>query len=312
MLTLAALCLQHDTKHTPDQALKYLQTAEYYGEQFVAQASRQLHEMKPGDSDVNLACARLLTVLGFGFFRVHQHSNLVSITDEPAWTWLHLLRGTSTVHTYYQDSDERVNNTMACDLEPEDKDTSIDANWYRTRLRFELHPQFQYIQSTRHKRFTALNEALAERALILNPTQVADLRAAIDVLEHVTETTCCGEVHSLMRILGTVSALLTKGFVSMLSSGNLFALAIHAHWLMLVVLTDQVWWMDDMGVHGMREIIALCEAEPTAGLERSLLEWPRQMLSAMEYKGDMFDFDDQYCVDYDSVWGMGSDPLGIF
>lgn len=61
-------------------------------------------------------------------------------------------------------------------------------------------------------------------------------------------------------------------------AGDLIALVIHAHWLMLVVLAEDMWWVDDMATSGIRDIIAMCETEPENGVVRSLLRWPAIIL----------------------------------
>jgi hypothetical protein len=314
LLTLGAMCLSHDVKYDPDQSLKYYQTAEYYGEQFVEAASKQLREVKPADVDTNLACTRLLTVLAFAFFRAHQHQVGVRITESPAWKWLHMMRGTSTVHIHYYNSDETPNEVMARDLGPEQPysgNASIDAGWERTRLRFELHPQFSYIKTTRQARYSALFEALETRRSILQPGQADEILAAINLLVSVTDMMCCGEqVYGVMRIIGRWPANISRGFVEMLtagylpdgslSAGSLFALAVHAHWLMLVVLTEQVWFMDDMGRYGITEISALCDAEPLADVERSLMEWPKKMLPKPGDNNELFGSGSG--IDFDALW----------
>ncbi|KAK5165711.1 transcription factor [Saxophila tyrrhenica] len=279
MLTFAALCLHHDTKQTPDESLKYLQTAEYYGEQFVDESSKQLREMSPGDADPNLACARLLTVLSLGFFRVYQQRDGWSITELGSWTWLHMIRGIIPVFHHYKDSSGPMNEMVARDLGPDGNYAKpSNGNWYNVSSHFEAHPQFNFIRTTTCQRFQALDNAVAAKWSTFNDQQVEDVLAAISHLREVTETTCYREVHSLMRALQTWPVNISKGFVDMLVSGDLLALAVYAHWLMLVVLAEDIWWMDDMGRHGLKEIIELCDAEPTAHIERSLLEWPRRML----------------------------------
>ena len=92
MLTTAAMCLCNDEKTCdPGQSVKYLRAAEHYGERFVEASSQQLQRLDTGEADVHLACSRLLTILGFAFFRIYQQYNGVTIVDQEAWTWLHML-----------------------------------------------------------------------------------------------------------------------------------------------------------------------------------------------------------------------------
>ncbi len=276
MLTLAALCLLHDTQNDPERAYKYLQTAEYYGEQFVEGSSKQMRELKPVDIDSNLVCARLLTVLGCAWFRVHQHLNGVSITEAPAWTWMHLLRGAGVVHLYYRDSPESMREVLAKDLVWSTPYCAGEAHSSETNAALQL------IKSTREERFAALYNAVAVRASSMNESQAEAARGAISTLEMVTSLICSEVNQTLMRSILIWPSEVSKTFVEMLIGGELLALAIHAHWLMLVVLVQEAWYMDDMGRHGLREIFELCDAELPADVERSLLEWPRRMLSVCD------------------------------
>ena len=62
------------------------------------------------------------------------------------------------------------------------------------------------------------------------------------------------------------------------------ALAVYAHWLMLMVLVEDLWWIDDMGRAGIRDIIARCsDADRDV---RSLLIWPQQMLDVGRKSAD--------------------------
>ena len=273
ILTAASVCMHNDVKSDPQQSLNYLQAAEYYGEQFVESSSALLRTLEPGHADVHLTCSRLLTVLGFAFFRIHQDRLGITISDASAWTWLHMLRGTSMVFQYYKTTDEKVTDILASEFDEEPKSPTNPTDIYK------LNPIFPFIERTRQERFAALHSALSTRTLLLGQQQAAEVKSAIGYLEAITETVCATEVVSLMRSIYIWPCQISKVFADMLIGGNLLALAIHSHWLMLVVLAEEhTWAIGNMGRCGINEIAGICSAEPAADVERGLLEWPRKML----------------------------------
>jgi hypothetical protein len=53
------------------------------------------------------------------------------------------------------------------------------------------------------------------------------------------------------------------------------ALAVYAHWLVLVILLENYWWMDNMGRDVIREICDLLSDEDSE--IQTLLGWPRHI-----------------------------------
>jgi hypothetical protein len=129
-----------------------------------------------------------------------------------------------------------------------------------------------------------------ERSSILDEEQAEATLSAINILEDVTSQVCTGTVKALMRFLCRWPARLDKVFVDMLVGGNHFALAIHAHWLMLVMLAEDSWWVGDMGGLGIREIVSICEAEASLHVEQGLVMWPRRMLEEAEAGRDLYTY----------------------
>ena len=169
------------------------------------------------------------------------------------------------------------------------KDTAEKANELRAEVPpagtadfYKQKPHFRFIEQTRHERFAALYDAVSARSHILRDDQAAELVSAIRALDNTTEHMCSDQVISLLHPLCVWPCKVSKGFVDMLVNGKLFTLAIYAHFLILVVLAEDTWFMGDMGRAGILEIIDMCNAEPAADVERSLLVWPRQMLDGVD------------------------------
>ena len=71
---------------------------------------------------------------------------------------------------------------------------------------------------------------------------------------------------------------MSSGFSNLLLKNEPLALVMYAHWLMLVVLARDMWWFDDMGIAGIREVASICSRDDPS-LE-GLLEWPLQLVAS--------------------------------
>lgn len=279
MLTLAAICLHHDSAAVAsgEHSSKYLEAAEAHGIVFVAESRQKLQDLQPSEINSNLACSRLLCVLGFAFFRVHRR-NGVTLSDRAAWTWLQLLRGVKVTFDAKREPNQDVDEIITKDMVPE---LPSDIRPYspsaarRPGLSCN-HPSFPFFRRTRRERFDALRATLHGDWLALGHQKTKDLGDAIDILHQVTEHVCSHEVHSLFRAMCTWPSRLPKGFVDMLTDGCPPALAVYAHWLMLVALLENLWWVGDMGRAGIRDVINLCS--DASSHVRALLIWPQLIL----------------------------------
>ena len=112
----------------------------------------------------------------------------------------------------------------------------------------------------------------------MSPDEVETYRQAIAELELVMDHISSGKVRNLWRAICTWPVRVPKHYVDLLVCGDLFARVIYAHWLVLNILVEDYWWVDDMGTAGVREIAMDCQSE-NAGLA-SLMEWPEKMLQA--------------------------------
>ena len=277
MLTLAAICLHHEScpDHPAEHCLKYLEAAEAHGKVFVQESRQKLQDFQKGlntqDQDSVLACSRLLCVLGFAFFCTHRQ-NGTTLADPAAWTWLHLLRGVKTSYVAVVEAGRPVDDIFMNEMTPQ-------CSYSQLTPRMDVacqNPCFRYIQQSRRGFFHALRSTLHRDWGFLGGQKTKDLGAAIDLLYQVTEQVCLERFQSLLRTICTWPADIPRGFVNMLVDGSPPALAVYAHWLMLMVVVEDLWWVGDMGRAGIRNVISLCsDADPDV---RSLLTWPQKML----------------------------------
>ena len=285
MLTLAAICLHYESSLDPsdEHCLEYLEAAEAHGKIFVKESRQKLQDFQEGlgtqDQDSILACSRLLCVLGFAFFRTHRQNGTM-LSDPAAWTWLHLLRGVKTSYVAVVEAGRPVDETFMKDMTPQ-----LCNQRLTPRMGGDCQtPCFRYVQQSRRGFIGALRSTLHGDWSSLGEQKTRDLGAAIDLLHQVTERICSQQLQSLLRTICTWPVDIPRGFVDMLVGGCPAALVVYAHWLMLLVLVEDLWWIDDMGRAGIREIIAICS---DAGCSiRSLLIWPQHMLDVGSKSAD--------------------------
>ena len=282
MLALAALCLHYHTTSPIDHSSIFLQAAETHGPQTIEGVGRLLRDLPTSEIDSTLTCSRIICVLGFAFFRRHRR-NGATIADSKAWTWLQLLRGVKAILSTITESGQAINEMISKDVKPD----SLLANAAYDTTPGDIketssHPLFHTVRQSHQESFSNLRMALNKKTCSLGAEQGADLLLAVDRLQITTQHICSGKIHSLTHAICTWPCNISQGFVDMLTSGNTFALAVHAHWLMLVVLIEDLWWIDNMGRAGIREIIDFCsKAEAKDGdIVSVLLKWPRRMLDA--------------------------------
>lgn len=277
MLVLAAVCLHHDSSadRSDEFRLRYLEAAEAHGKIFVKGSREKMQDFQAGlnsqDQDSILACSRLLCVLGFAFFRTHR-KNGTTLADAAAWTWLHLLRGVKTSYLSAVESGQPIDEIFLKDMAP-------PSSCYQLTLQKRTgcqNPCFKYVQKSWQEWFDALQSTLDRKWSSLEDQRLQGLTIAINLLYDTTEQISSQRVENVFRIIFTWPAEIPRGFVDMLMEGFPPALAVYAHWLLLVVLVEDFWMIDDMGRAGIRDVIAMCSEADS--IVRHLLIWPRKML----------------------------------
>ena len=278
MLTLAAICMHYDSvaADPSGHSWQYLETAEAHGIVFVTESRKILQDLHESESELAFACSILLCILGFAFFRAHRR-NGVTLGDRAAWTWLQLLRGVKSTHIGGSQPAHGVHGVLAKNMSPDSElaqhsgITAVpctESNFTGTLIRF--------IRYSQHERFNALRSTIIGSRDVLGEYELEDLSAAVDTLQKVTEQTYSQPIHDLFRTICTWPSDIPKGFADMLISTNPLALAVYAHWLMLVVVVKDLWWVNDMGRAGIRNVIDACDGADSH--VRTLLHWPRLML----------------------------------
>lgn len=275
MLTLAAIYMHFTVKSHGDlDPNRYVEAANCYGNMFVSQSRAQLSKLDPSETNANMACSRLLGVLSLAFHREYRAGGL-HWSDSAAWKWVHLLRGVKTVHTNIITSGQTVDPVLRLDMAPEwplrndaapsspsDSSTGIDI-------------LLAYIERTKDERFAALRDLISCGQVGLDQEDRISCLAALETLADITTQVCEMKGRSVFRVLGSWIGRLSPRDVQMLESGHQAVLAVYAHWLMMLVLSEDLWFIGDMGRAGIRDVI---EATSSSSEVSYVLQWPREVL----------------------------------
>jgi hypothetical protein len=254
---------------------KFLEVATSYGSAFVEQSRAQLHKLEPQHVNTNLAATRLLCVLAFAFHRCERANNE---NQEMSWTWIHLLKGLNTTHESLLRSGQAIQPRLLHDFLPRSLGADIDSpNLHESSAASgQSGNTLLYISRTRSARFATLRFAHSQGWLGFDSTEPDTLSTAIDNLSRITDLICAGQYKSLFRALFSWIADLDTAVVQRLTDGHPGTLAVYAHWLMLLVLAEDLWWIGDMGRAGIRDVLHVI-GELTNDLA-PVLSWPREML----------------------------------
>jgi hypothetical protein len=277
LLTLAAMYIhlqtQEEGKLPLDQNM--LEIAISHGSTFVEQSTANLHQLEPHQTNANLAATRLLSVLALAFYR-HDRA-----TGDVSWRWVHLLRGVKTVHESLLRSGQTIQPRILRDMimkSPAVPATEISspctpASPAASSRNKEM---LLYISRTSSARFATLRFAVSQGWFGRDDTRPGAFSDAIDGLEKITELVCAGQYESLFRILISWIGKLDTTVIHMLTNTHPGVLAIYAHWLMLLVLAEDLWWVGDMGRAGIRDVLRVVGGETNE--LAPVLSWPKEIL----------------------------------
>ena len=291
MLSLAALCLHFHTDPLSEQAERYFQASVIHGNAALKLSGLEIQEMSRSNVDSIFGYARLSVILSFAFFRIRRLTGY-TLSDPESWIWLHMLRGVTTIRNAIEKDGTGFNKLISQDLEPsslcggkEFFDAGGGPSEYCTHL------QLDFVARTREERFEALHSTLQTRTPNLSPERVEDYLEAITSLQRITDHVCVGSLQNIICAVCNWICNLPNHFVDLLKENDGFALAVYAHWLILVVLGESMWWFDDMGRAGIREIGGMIAKE--GGDVDALMEWPKRMLEVTEI-GEDADCESEY------------------
>lgn len=108
--------------------------------------------------------------------------------------------------------------------------------------------------------------------------------SAITALEHVVDYILAYPVVNLFRAVFIWPIWVSPEFIELLAQNDGLALAIYAHWLVLTMTLEDLWWLDGFG---SGQIERLVESEARVGRKDfdGLWVWPVEMLDARQRLG---------------------------
>ena len=145
--------MHYDSISEPQPARRYFATAESNGERFVMESRQQTRRFDSLEYHSIFACSRLLSILGFAFYRTHR-ANGVSLSDAAAWRWLHLVRGVKIVFTASIESGVDIDPIMSQNMTPEIPQSQGSCSTPTSSMQgHRMHRHFYLVQETQGERF---------------------------------------------------------------------------------------------------------------------------------------------------------------
>ncbi|KAK5683043.1 transcription factor [Elasticomyces elasticus] len=268
--TLAAMFMHFSERPCTS---KFVDAANFYGTRFVETSRNQLARLEPRESDANLVCARLLFMLGLAFHREFRRTGF-QYNNPIMWSWMHLLSGVKTIQQVILQSGQAIHPTILLDMT-----RHVHANGESPKDgTLEFYLLMAYIRETQHERSAALRALALNIGVSLDEQQRLHCLHAVQMLDEIPEKIQLVDREDVIRVLGACLARMHKGFLDMLEQQQHVALAIYAHWLLMLMLTEDLWVVDDMGRAGLDQILSTVhepEMEQVLSFPRQALTYPR-------------------------------------
>lgn len=223
-------------------------------------------------ADALLACAMILIPCGLalsqnedGFFELHD--------------WLHHLRGWRILGSTIYKSNPHLDSTTSLIPYPQqgipDPAFLPKAIHGSTCLWASADPFVNEIDRTRRKTMADLRckiEALRSDCIA---TSFEAYIAAVGSLEYVMDYVLQYPVSNLFRAVFTWPIHITPMFIQLLVDHDAVAQAIYAHWLVLTLVVEDLWWVKGFGSSQIGQMAGQSEFSRPPGCE--LLKWPIEM-----------------------------------
>ena len=189
-----------------------------------------------------------------------------------------MLSGIESVHEGILSLDQVFNPTMQLEIRPlwkghPDKLPRESAKGWSSHA-----PLRQYIIDTRAYRFSALRAFVLSESDVIAESEQSICLAALQALKDVTDLIQHIEQGDIIRALGAYVAEQPAEYLRLLEQHHPAALAIDSHWLMMLLLCDDLWIVKGMGRDGIEAIGDVAGSSEM----RNVLQWP---ISAFELVG---------------------------
>ena len=291
-------------------AKRYLHQATVHHGHCLRWYQDELRSLSEENADAVLACSALLLIYGLGYSQVERR--LTKSSSPPAkmgapesqgqhmeldLTWINLQRGIKPVHhTAIERHHQLEGSVISPLLEWEEEElvpatevptsSSPSTKPYVSSPSLPEHPlcskifeqggialvQLQgHLESTRSPQ-----DILREPVPSSSSDSLKFSLEALDMLQTVARRFTETRGSSSRILVGWVS-FFEDSFLRLLTEQDIFALAVYAHFLVYTILLEDLWWIGDLGVATIRDILDGVSVEER-GYRQELFAWPARTL----------------------------------
>ncbi|KAM0713962.1 hypothetical protein Q7P37_010925 [Cladosporium fusiforme] len=240
--------------------------------QSVNSLRKSLPIMDASTLDAVLACAMIMIPCGITL--AQSHHGVFALHD-----WVHHLRGWVALGSLFCQLDLTVDNTTRLIPYPQlgipgPGDLPTPRRGHPS-LMTSTDPFISAIRRTWRKAMADL--IAATRALHIDH-ESADLDAclvAINSLEYVIDYILNYPIPNLFRAVFQWVLYIPRRFIELLTAHDDLSLAIYAHWLVLAMTLEDLWWTRDFGSGQLKRLV---ESDMVSSkLSLGMLKWPVEM-----------------------------------
>lgn len=274
LMAFSAFCLSatHCTSKGESRDLRATAERHYY--QSVKLLRLSLAAVEQSDADVVLACAMVLIPCGLALAQGgHGGSSL--------YDWVYHLRGWRTIGSSIYGSQPDKSSQLIPYPQPgipESGDLPEKRHRGNGGLRISSTNLFlEEIQRSWPEAVANLKGAVESRCAQTDDTSSAmAYRSAIAALENVVDYITSYPVANLFRAVFIWPIRVSSEFIRLAVDHDAIALAIYAHWLVLTMIVEELWWLQGFGSGKIERLVGRMARFGWFGSE--LMAWPVEML----------------------------------
>lgn len=271
MKAFSAFCLSASLRTKPS-VYDFRATAELHYFQSVKSLRLSLSTVDKVSADAVLACAMILIPCGLALV---QHTEGFSDVQD----WLHHLRGWRALGSTIYASSPQVDSAASLIPYPQpgipDLPSLPKATRDTTYPWSSSDPFIHQIDRTRRNAMEGLSTMVRSLCSDYDSKLLEPYVAAIASLEHVMDYVLHHQVTNLFRAVFTWPIYMRPSFVQLLFKHDYLAEAIYAHWLVIVMIVEDLWWLRGFG---SKQIVNLAKHSKFLSHPGSeLLRWPVEM-----------------------------------
>lgn len=272
MMAFSAFCLSVSAP-TESQAYHVRATAELHYYQSLIRLRNSLPSVDLSSADAVLASAMILIPCGLAL--AQSDKGVYSLND-----WLCHLRGWRAIGSRIYGSNGRMRSITQLIPYPQpgipDPDDLPQGHHGVSRLQTSANVLMSQIQASWRKAMSELSFTINERSSGHDASDSKAYLASVTALEYILDYVSEFPVANLFRAVFIWPIQISPRYIELLSSYDDLALAIYAHWLVLTMAVDALWWVKGFGPGQIERLAGQSKFSNLPGSE--LLRWPIEML----------------------------------